>query len=173
MEPCSVSDAPFAPVPRPEGGAEFVPVRVLCLGNDLLSDDALGYLVAHRLREDSLPGVEVHFTTETGFALLDYLQRARLQIVVDVVATGKMKPGTMREFREEDLRGVPGESPHYIGLFESLDLGRKLDLPMPEELVILVVEAADCMTIGGAMHPEVEGAVPALLDRIAELSRAI
>jgi hydrogenase maturation protease len=146
-----------------------VRARVLCLGNDLLADDAFGFLAAEYLRERLPPAVDVVFSTDAGFALLDFLEDTRLLVVVDVVQTGKTPPGTVSVFRVEDLRGVPGNSPHYVGLFESLDLGRAIGMPVPEEVAIVVVEAADCLTIGGAMHPDVRAAVPEVAARVAAI----
>jgi hydrogenase maturation protease len=142
-----------------------VPARVLCLGNDLLADDALGFLAADHLRQRLPLAVDVVFCTDAGFALLDYLD-TRLLVVVDVIQTGKTPPGTVSVFRTEDLRGAPGNSPHYVGLFESLDLGRAIGMPVPERVAIVVVEAADCLTIGGAMHPDVRAAVADVADRV-------
>jgi hypothetical protein len=34
-----------------------------------------------------------------------------------------------------------------------------MGLPVPRELVIIAVEAHDCTTVGGPMHPAVEGAL--------------
>lgn len=138
--------------------------RMLCLGNDLLADDALGPLVAQRLRQLELPDVEVVETAETGFYLLELLLDCESLLVVDTIVSGNFPPGTVRLLREEDVSTVPGSSPHYVGLFEALTLGRALMLSVPERLTLIVVEAADCFTVGGAMHPAVTAAVPAVIE---------
>lgn len=150
----------------PAGGP--VPIRVLCLGNDLLADDAFGCLAAEHLRRRVPLAVDVVFSTDGGFSLMDHLEGVSLLVVIDVVMTGKAEAGTVSVFREEDLRSAPGGSPHYVGLFESLALGRKLGLLVPQELVFVVVEAADCLTIGGAMHPAVRSALPVVTERVEE-----
>jgi hydrogenase maturation protease len=143
---------------------------VLCLGNDILSDDALGVIVAERLRECPPRACEVTYTFAGGFGLLDHLVNARRLIVVDTMVTGQVDPGTVSLLREEDFRCAPGDSPHYVGLFEALEAGRGLELGTPEEVVIVAVEAADCLTIGGPMHPSVEAAVPAVVDLVRKLA---
>ncbi|MHC4548864.1 MAG: hydrogenase maturation protease [Planctomycetota bacterium] len=152
--------------------SERCPARLLCLGNDLLADDAFGCVAAARLRPRMPAGVEVVFTTASGFALMDHLEHAALLVVIDTVMTGNAEPGTVYVLEEEDLRAVPGGSPHYVGLFETLALGRKLELPVPERLVVVAVEAADCTTLGGAMHPAVAAAVPIVVERVAAIVRA-
>lgn len=150
----------------PIGGA---PIRVLCLGNDLLADDALGSVVAEHLRQVAPAGVEVVSTSETGFHLLDHVSNTSCLIVIDTVVTGADAPGTIYVLEESDFRTAPGGSPHYIGLQETLALVRALDLVAPETVMVLAVEAADCSTLGGAMHPAVRAAIPLLLDKVREL----
>ncbi len=140
--------------------------RVLCLGNDLLADDALGPLVARRLRLLDLPGVEVVETAETGFYLLESFLDCTSLLVVDTIVSGNFPPGTVRLLREEDVATIPGSSPHYVGLFEALTLGRALKLSAPEKVTLLVVEAADCCTLGGAMHPAVEKAIASVAEMV-------
>jgi len=145
-----------------------MPVRVLCLGNDLLADDAFGLLVARQLRAQ-LPGIEVVETMESGFRLLDYTLGAASLLVIDTVLTGKARPGTVHVLSEAEFASAPGGSPHYLGLFETLALGRRLGLPVPSEVVILAVEAADCLTIGGAIDPAVQAALPVVVDLARKL----
>jgi hydrogenase maturation protease len=143
--------------------------RVLCLGNDLLADDALGPLVAQRLRLLDLPGVEVMETAETGFYLLELLLNCSSLLVVDTIVSGHFRPGTVRLLREEDVASIPGTSPHYVGLFEALAAGRQLQLSVPERVTLLVVEAGDCFTVGGAMHPAVERAIARVVEQVCAL----
>ncbi len=159
--------------PDPEKGKDCVGlVRVLCLGNDLLADDALGVAVAERIRE-LFPGqIDVVETPESGFNLMDHLLGSPRLVVIDTVMTGRAEPGTIYVLRENEMRAVPGVSPHYIGLFETLAVGRQLRLPVPEDVVIVAVEAADCFTVGGAMHPAVQAALSEVAGLVRELWRA-
>lgn len=146
-----------------------VAIRVLCLGNDLLADDSFGSLVAERIWQFAPPDVEVTATPEAGFHLLDYVLDVQRLIVVDTVMTGTASPGTIHEFRESDLETLPGGSPHYVGLHETLALARCLHLPVAEEVIFLAVEASDCSTVGGAMHPAVRAAIPSVVRRVRDL----
>jgi len=140
------------------------------LGNELLADDALGAVVAEELHQ-ILPGtLEVVFTSAMGFDLLDDVLGASRLLVVDIIETGTRPPGTVHLLREEDVQPVPGESLHYIGLFETLKLGRKLQLEVPQEVVIIAVEPADCLTVGGAMTPAVREAVPLVVNLVQRLA---
>lgn len=147
------------------------PIRVLCLGNPLLADDGFGGEVARCLGEHPSLDAEVVCSIETGFALLDHLLDASHLLVVDTVLTGAAGPGTIYTVWEEEFRAVPGSSPHFVGLFETLALARALHLPAPQDVMILAVEAADCSTVGGTMHPSVQAAVPRVVDLAQEIVR--
>lgn len=144
-------------------------VRVLCLGNDLLADDAFGGVVAERIRREAPGSVDVTFTANTGLSLLEHILNTRHLVVVDTVLSGRAEPGTVLVMTERDVQAPSGNSPHYVGLFEALSLARKLRLPAPEEVTIIAVEAADCTTVGGAMTPAVKGAVPGVLALVSEI----
>jgi hydrogenase maturation protease len=135
--------------------------RVLCLGNELLADDALGWVVAEQCKQ--LGGESVTYTSATGFDLLDHLLDVSDLFVVDTIQTGAAEAGTIHVFQEEDLHAASGPSPHYVGLLETLALGRQLGLSVPKRVVIVAVEMADSLTIGGAMHAAVRAAVPVVV----------
>jgi hydrogenase maturation protease len=150
--------------------AEGVPaLRVLCLGNELLGDDALGCVVAERLQPFASKDVDILCTPESGFYLLDCVLNVRRLVVVDTVQTGNAPPGTIYRFRDSELPLVSGGSPHYVGLCESLALGRTLGLAVAEKVIILAVEAGDSLTIGAEMSPEVRSIIPALLRMIRDM----
>ena len=164
----SATDDSHSPSTEAAGPA----LRVLCLGNELLGDDALGCVVADRLRPFASEDVDILSTPESGFHLLDCVLGVRRLIVVDTVQTGNAPPGTIYKFSDSELPLVPGGSPHYVGLCESLALGRKLGLPVAEEVIILAVEAGDCLTIGAEMSPQARSAMPALLSMIRDMMAA-
>jgi hydrogenase maturation protease len=143
-------------------------MRILCLGNELLADDSLGCVVAEHIRQFAPAEVEVVSTPESGFHLLDYVVNTSHLVVIDTVVTGTAAPGTVYALQEKDFRTTAGRSPHYVGLQETLVLARALHLPVTETVVVLAVEAADCTTLGGTMHPAVRAAVPVLLGMIRE-----
>jgi len=150
-----------------ESGGSGARIRILCLGNDLLADDAFGPAVGEELRRSIPEEVEVITTQAAGFSLLEEVLGATHLLVIDTILTGRNPPGKVFTLRAEEVKVVPGNSPHYVGLFEALELGRRVCLPVPEETVILAVEAADCTTVGGPMHPRVRAAIPAVV-RLAQ-----
>jgi hydrogenase maturation protease len=152
-------------------------LRVLCLGNDLLGDDALGCVVADRLRGFASPNVDICCTPESGLHLLDRTLGVRCLVVVDTVQTGDAPPGTIYQFLDSELPmvlgGVHAGSPHYVGLCEALALARKLNLPVAQEVIVLAVEAVECRILGAAMSPQVSSTIPALVDIVRNMMPAV
>jgi hydrogenase maturation protease len=179
----------------PGGALASRPTRVLCLGNELIADDAMGVVAARHLcrrlaatgtprpagpafdpaatvRAFDHPGsgvVEVVESALTGMYLIEAVVGAARLIVVDTVVTGSAPPGTVDVLGEADFAGAPGGSPHYIGLFEALEVARALGLDTPAEVVSVAVEAGDYLTVGGGMTPAVGAAVPEVVDRVLGL----
>ena len=168
---------------------------MLCLGNDLVADDALGVVAARWLcrrlaglgaplppgpafdpaatvrafRHPRAGVVEVVETALTGMYLLEAVVGAGRLIVVDTVVTGSTPAGSVRVLAEGDFAGPSGGSPHYVGLFETLELARALGLAAPEEVVIVAVEAEDYLTVGGSMTASVGAAVPEVVEQVLAL----
>lgn len=69
----------------------------------------------------------------------------------------------MHVFRDTEFNAIRGTAPHYVGLQESILLGRALGLHVAEEVIIVGVEIADCLTLGGEMHPAVRAAIPEVI----------
>ena len=140
-------------------------IRVLGLGNDLLADDRLGLVAASVIGRSFGDRVEAVCSSTSGFDLLESVVGATRLLVLDTLPTGAAPPGTVFEVSEDEVPALQGGSPHYVGLFEALRLGRTLGLAVPTEVVILAVEPEDVLTVGGPMSAAVAGALEPLLDR--------
>jgi hydrogenase maturation protease len=143
--------------------------RVLGLGNDILADDAFGLVVAREIEKLFPPEqVDVVRSSASGFHLLDFVVDVTRLIVVDTVQTGHAAPGTIYVVGEADMPGASADTPHCTGLFDTLALARKLGMPAASEVIIIAVEPADCLTVGGTMHPDVEAALPRVIELVKE-----
>jgi hydrogenase maturation protease len=150
-------------------------VLVLGLGNDILTDDAIGLNVTRGVA-GALAGdgrVDVRETMEMGLALLDFIVGYDALVLVDSIQTGKAAPGHAHEVGEDALKLLPGPTPHFLGLGETIALGRRLGLKMPEQARIFAIEVEDPFTLGTRMTPALQRVVPALVDRVATAAREL
>jgi hydrogenase maturation protease len=150
-------------------------ILVLGLGNDLLTDDAVGLHVARAVRAKLTdePRVVVRETMEMGLALLDEIAGFDALVLVDSIQTETAPAGRIHEFDLAALGGRRITAPHFVGVTETLALGRTLGLAMPQEVRIVAVEVADPFTLGTQLTPAVERAVevaaPCVTKRVREL----
>lgn len=145
---------------------------VLGMGNDLLGDDAVGVLAVRALYQQPPPDTDLCETALHGLALMDFFIGYDRAIIVDAIITGRHPVGTIHTLRPEDFAPVAGPSPHYTGLPEMIALARALNIPFPQEIVILAVETLNQTVIGADPSPSVLSALPDITDRItATLAR--
>ncbi len=143
-------------------------IRLVGLGNEILADDAFGILVAREV-ERLFPGqIQVVCSSAAGFNLIEDLLGASHLLVVDTILTGAAAPGTIHVLSADRVSTVQGIAPHFIGLFEMLALGKRLRLDVADKTELIAVEAADCTTIGGMMHPDVRAAVTRAVDLVRQ-----
>ena len=66
-------------------------VLLLGLGNDILTDDAVGLYVVRELQPKlaAHPSIDIRETTEMGLALLDFITGYRAVVMVDSIQIGR------------------------------------------------------------------------------------
>lgn len=147
------------------------PLLVLCLGNEILSDDALGKVVAEQLINDEsiTDYCDVIFTSQAGFALLDLLKEREATLIVDTIKTQVSRPGTIHFFPMD--RFAPSlnlVNSHQISLPTAVKLGTSLGYSMPRSIEVIAVEASDVETLSESMTEGVKRALPDVIDQIRE-----
>ena len=147
------------------------PLLVLCLGNEIISDDGFGPEVARQLtlQGDLSEYADIVYAPIAGFSLIDLLADREKVLIVDTIRTGKAAPGTLYNFPAGEL--TPSNNlttSHQISLPIALELGRRFGAKMPLVLDIVAVEAEDLETLREELTPSVRAAVGEALDFIRE-----
>jgi hydrogenase maturation protease len=148
---------------------------LLGLGNDILTDDAVGLHVVHELQRElaGQAGIDFRETTEMGLALLDFITGYRAAAIVDSIQTGKEAPGFLYELDDAVFNQMTGRTPHFVGVSETLALGKRLGLAMPEQVMIYAIEVADPFTVSTSLTPALQAALPGIVARIRSSLRAL
>jgi len=143
---------------------------VLGLGNPILSDDAAGIKVAREVAKQlNSPKVTVAETSEAGFSLLDSIGGYDKVIIIDAIQTKNGNAGQVYRMETEDFSFAKHlYSPHQINLATSLELGKMLNLAMPQEITIFAVEAKDITSFNEKCTPEVEKAIPEVVKMVLQ-----
>jgi hydrogenase maturation protease len=131
---------------------------IIGIGNEYRGDDAVGLIVARRLRERLSDSVKVLEQTGDGAALMEAWLGAETVIVIDAVASGAA-PGAIHRF-DANTRPIPKNafrcSTHAFGVAEAIELSRALTR-LPPTLVVYGIEGKNFAT-GVGLSPEVEKA---------------
>jgi hydrogenase maturation protease len=143
---------------------------ILGLGNPILSDDGVGCRVAMALK-DMLqePGVDVLEAGLAGLDFLDILAGYDRAIIIDAIQTGAGVPGQIYRLEPEifaDTRHTG--TPHDVNLATALELGKKLGLPLPQQITIFAIEVKDVTSFGEKCTPEVAQAIPTCANMILQ-----
>lgn len=143
-------------------------LRIIGLGNALRGDDAVGLLVARRVRE-LLPGADILELSGEPAELLDALGDGVERVVlVDAVTSGAL-PGTVHRLDASEAALVvdANTTTHGLGLAETIELGRALGR-LPARLLVYGIEGQD-YALGAPLSPQVAGAVDSLVLELGAL----
>jgi hydrogenase maturation protease len=147
---------------------------ILGMGNSLLSDDGVGIYVAAELRNKlKEPEITVMETGVAGLSLLDLLVGYDRAIIIDAIQTTDGKAGQIYRLGPEAFDATRRTATsHGIDFTTALEFGKKLNLPLPQEIVILAIEASDVSTFSEECTPEVKKAIPTCVEMVLkELKR--
>ena len=145
---------------------------VVGIGHPDRGDDAVGLVVAGKLRDLVPDDVTVLCQDGEGGALLDRLSEVESAVVVDAALSGA-PAGTIRRF-DTAAQALPparyGMSTHGFGLADAIELGRVLG-SLPERCIVFAIEARS-FAIGEPLSPEVAKAADEVVARVlAEVCR--
>jgi hydrogenase maturation protease len=153
---------------------------VLGLGNDLYGDDAAGLEVVRRLRQEADSGRRPFCDLEktdfeecalSGLALLDVMTGYDTILIVDTIKKAKPRTGRVRLLEADDLRAMPGPSPHYVSIPQMIEIGRKLGLHVPSRIRVVAVEAKNIYRLGEGLSEEMARTMPRILARVKDVLR--
>ncbi len=143
---------------------------VVCIGNELVADDAVGHEVFLRLQQMELPpATRLEYVGVGGIALLDRLTGTEeVMVVVDAVQLGA-PPGTVHmlpwdQVPKSDNAAI---SAHGIGLRETVEVGRLLcPERLPPAILLVGIEGRCFDRMREFMTPATAAAIGPAADRI-------
>jgi len=143
---------------------------VLGTGNPILSDDGVGIKVAQEVGEKlNDPQITVVATSAAGLSLLDSIVGYDKVIIIDAIQTEEGNTGQIYHMGLQDFSSAKHfSSPHQINLATALELGKVLNLAMPQKITIFAVEAKDITSFSEKCTPEVERAIPEAVKMVLE-----
>ncbi len=141
---------------------------ILGLGNPILSDDGIGHYVAQAIEEKlNRPDVRVTQASVAGLDFLDLLTGYDKAIIIDAIQTRGGKTGKVYRLEPEAFDYTKNQStPHHLNFATVLELGKRLNIPLPQQIVIYAVEVDDVNTFSDRCTPGVERVIPTVTDLV-------
>ena len=143
---------------------------VLGMGNPILSDDSVGIRVIQEL-EGKLNSNNIKLVEASvgGLNMLDLLAGFDKAIIIDAIQTVEGKVGQIHHLTPEFFNSTRyATSPHDVNFATALELGRRLGLAMPKQIIILAIEVKEVTTFGETCSPEVEAAIPVAVSKVLQ-----
>ncbi|MCK4495083.1 MAG: hypothetical protein KAU91_01940, partial [Candidatus Aminicenantes bacterium] len=72
----------------------------------------------------------------------------------------------------EELRHIPGPSPHYVSIPQTLEIGKKIGLKVPSRIKIIAVEAKNMYNLGEGLSKEMTKAIPAIVKEVKKILKS-
>lgn len=151
---------------------------ILGLGNELYGDDGVGHHVIRRLKRDTdlLQGsalkkgdLDLIESPLTGLALLDIITGYDALIIIDTIKKTDPVPGRIHELEENQLRHLPGPSPHYVSIPQAIDIGNRIGLKTPSEIKVIGVEAKNLYHLGEGLSEDMTVAIPRIIQKVKDV----
>ena len=141
---------------------------IIGLGNPVLADDGVGLRVAAELRRRlaGRSGVTTVDLYSGGMWLMEAMAGHQRAIVIDAIVSGGVAGAVYRLGLHDLPHTRTADSTHDASLPVALELGRAAGVPLPGDVQIWAVEAADVETFSERLTPQVERAVPRVVEQV-------
>ena len=156
---------------------------VIGLGNPILGDDGVGWVVAEQVRSalsnpaagiSNPQSVEVDCASLGGLSLMERLTGYERVILVDAIFTATQPVGTVSQVllnELPDLSAGHSASAHDTSLRNALHVGRDMEILLPtnENVTIITIEAEAVFDFSQELSPDVAAAVPLATRKVLDL----
>jgi len=143
--------------------------KIIGIGNDFRSDDAVGLLVARKLKE-LYPDFDIIESDGNGVDLLSIFQEYDKVIIIDAaIADNPEDVGQIREIKitpDFNFSDLKIYSSHSFSLLEALKMGKQLSI-LPDDLYLYLILSQN-FSFGQEISPEVKVAIEKILDIICK-----
>ena len=146
-------------------------ILVVGLGSPIMSDDAIGLMVAQRIEDMHLDRVETRQEAVGGLDIIPVLWGYRHAIIVDAIKTEQYEPGTIMIFDPEDFEPtITNASAHDINLATAMAIGRDMEPEqMPVSVRFVAIEVEDLQTMREGLTEKVEAALDQAVNAVKYL----
>lgn len=147
-------------------------ILIIGLGNEYISDDAVGILTVRELQQKFVSNNELPFRFDIkfeeasigGLGLIDYITGYDVCVIIDAFYTQQKKVGTLYRYvqrTDNEIKNI--KSSHQINLSQVLLLGKLLNIKIPSLVIVYGIEVKDILTFSENCTPDVSKAIKNLV----------
>lgn len=143
-------------------------ILVIGIGNMFRGDDAVGLILAERLKKQAPDHITIIEESGSGIDIMESWKNADTVILIDTVHSGT-RPGTIYRF-DASTTPLPSKffcySTHLLGIAETIELARALH-QLPPHLIVYGIEGK-CFNMGAGLSTEIEEATQKIMDNLLQ-----
>lgn len=131
---------------------------ILGLGNEILSDDAIGPKLVRRIKEElSFSNTKFHTAVIGGMEMIELIKGFDRVIIIDSIKTKDGSTGSVYHFTPEDfLETLHLSSFHDLSFTDALKLADKLDYALPKHIDIIAIEIVEDLEFSDQFSPPIQ-----------------
>lgn len=131
---------------------------ILGLGNEILTDDAIGPKLAYRLeKEPALKNCDFLTAAVGGLEVVEMIIGYEKVILIDAIRTGKAEPGTVFFLTPDNFRETLHLSSfHDVSFLTGLKMASRLGQELPCRIHIVAIEIVEDLVFSDQFSPEIE-----------------
>jgi hydrogenase maturation protease len=163
---------------------------VIGLGNPILGDDGIGWRVAEQVEKRLLESnqkdasssdingeppsdsIEVEYLSIGGLSLMEHMIGYDRAILIDAIKSDNAPLGTVSSFPLTELpnRAIGHfSSAHDTTLQNAIEVGRSMGAKLPQEIMVVAVEAQFIYDFSEQLSPPVAASLPKATQKVMEL----
>ena len=132
-------------------------ILILGIGNDILTDDAIGPKLVKDLEKD-LNQQNISFLTAAagGLEILEMIKDFQQVVIIDAIKTRDGIPGTVYYLSPGNFKETLHISSfHDVSFLTGLELAKKLEIPIPARIDIIAIEIVEDLTFSNEFSEDI------------------
>lgn len=148
-------------------------ILILGLGNTILSDDAVGIIVAREVyntvsKLEGFDNIEAAESSYAGWRLIDLMQGYKKVVIIDAIQGGGGAAGDCYIVESSQGNSFHLQSSHGMDIPTSVELAKKSGMIMPDDISIYAVEVTNPYEFGETVSPEISQKIPGIVKSIIQ-----
>lgn len=133
-------------------------ILILGLGNDILTDDAIGPKLVRRLENDLSQRKYQFLSAATGgMEIMELIKDFNQVIILDAIKTNNGQPGDIYHLTPKNFtETLHISSFHDVSFLNALELARQMDIKLPQKIDIIAVEIVEDLVFSDEFSPRIK-----------------